>query len=275
MRSSLVLSLTLVGCAHAPRASSASDFKAVNVPVMEEGVPGGSSLGASERAKWCERLTEEALARIPLPGDTARRLDACSVSIDAAPSRQRAPGVHVVFSVDAFLRRPFAAASYDEATRTLFLPLRALDAPWSDVQATRHEWRHANIDAMARSAAVEAALRSRASGPRFKPDSFVFDEVLVNACDLVDADASGAAPAAWQRPMVESMLGWLADILTEARSRPAVASSSLRDGTTLELRGVPDESLTHLTQLEREVRLGLERPASLRARCDALLGGPP
>lgn len=268
LRVALVL---LAGCTHVSTASSAAAFKTVNVPVMIGGVPGASGLNAAERARWCQQLTDEALARIPLSGDVARRLDECTVQILPAPSRQLVPGVRVLFSVDAFVRRPFAAASYDEATRTLFLPLGALDAPWSDVQATRHEWRHARIDA----SADDAALRSRAVGPRFKPDSFVFDELLVNTCDLVDAEAAGVAPPPWQRPMIESMLAQAVETLDEARRAPIAAHISLGDGTTLELRGPPADSLARLTQLEHEVREGLPNLQALRPRCAALLGARP
>mgnify|MGYP000909000404 CR=1 FL=1 len=268
LRMALVL---LTGCTHVATASSAAAFKTVNVPVMNDGVPGESRLTSAERARWCQRLTDEALTRIPLAGDEARRIDDCAVQLQPAPGRQLVPGVRVVFSVDAFARRPFAAASYDEATRTLYLPLGALDAPWSDVQATRHEWRHARIDA----SADDAALRSRAVGPRFKPDSFVFDELLVNTCDLVDAEAAGVAPPPWQRPMVESMLAQAVEILGEARRAPIAAHLSLGGGTTLELRGAPADSLARLTQLEHEVREGLAHLQSLRPRCEALLGARP
>ncbi|HVK83868.1 MAG TPA: hypothetical protein VM513_07160 [Kofleriaceae bacterium] len=177
---------------------------------MIDGVPGESSLEPQARDAWCERLVPLAEAHLARPGDRIEKRGACAVELYPAATEQRVPDVHVRFDAAAFFRKPYAAASYDASTRTLFLPLDALEAAWNEVPATVHEWGHAAIHARARTGdPIAAALATRISGPAYRPDPFHVDELPINLCDVLRARERGGEPQPWQLPMVRTFLAAL------------------------------------------------------------------
>lgn len=243
----------LLGCAH-PLPSTAR-FRAENTPVLRHGIPRESTLGPDARARWCSVLTNEALNRLSLPGDQTRRSGPCAVELIPSADRQRVPGVRLFFDVNLFLERPYAAATFDSEQQKLLLPLAALDAPWDALQPTRHEWRHARVHHLSATSPFHAALRARATGPRFQPDDFVFDEVLVNTCDVLDAERAGRAAPAWQRAMVDALLEELERLVVEVRA-----------GQFTLVTSVP-EVVPHLETLVQLVR---RKGPALEAACAAL-----
>lgn len=202
-----------LGCVHRVEPSVdvgalVREFHAANRPTMVDGVPRSSSLPLETRASWCARLTDAAARSLGSPEEPARRTSPCAVELTPLEAHRQVPNVRVVFDVERFFAKPYAAASFDRPSRTLFLPLAALERPWWTVPATRHEWRHALVLENAPSSELARALLTTASGPEFVPDDFAFDEVLTNVCDLVDAQDERRAPPEWQPPMTARLVSW-------------------------------------------------------------------
>jgi hypothetical protein len=159
-----------------------------------------TGLGPAERAAWCARLLPVARERIARPGDQLAPAGDCSLSV--TPAREEVSGTRVLFDLAFFFEHPYAAASFDRDTRTLYLPLAALTEPWMQNTATRHEWRHARIHQQALAGdKLALALQSIVTGPEYRPDPLYVDEIPVNLCDLVDARDRGAQPEPWRTEM--------------------------------------------------------------------------
>jgi hypothetical protein len=217
----------------APQTASATvaEFKAANRPKMVDGRPSESQLDAKARETWCGRLMPLAREHLARPGDKVTA-DRCAVTLQPAPERQVVKDVNLRFDGEFFFKKPYAAASYDRNTRTLYLPLASLETAWDQVGATRHEWLHARIHERARSGdALSAALFSVVSGPAFKPDAFHIDELAVGICDVMRALESGKQPQAWQLQMAK---GYLEALRTEVR-----AMKGRTGGETETRAGVP------------------------------------
>lgn len=156
-------------------------FKAANRPNIVDDAPSGSVLSAAERADWCAKLIALAPG-LPQSGDRLEGIDACAATL--SPAHPVVSGVSVKLDVGFFFAKPYAAASYDRESKTLFLPLASLYKPWSEVPATRHEWRHARLHQRALAGdALASALMTTVHAPDYRPDGFYADEVLVNLCD--------------------------------------------------------------------------------------------
>jgi hypothetical protein len=136
----------------------------------------------------------------------ADRPDALRHDCDAGPGEAARPERAGTFRRRFLFIKPYAAASYDRASATLFLPLKALESDWSDVPATLHEWRHARIHSLARQGDIIAmALESQLTGPDYQPDAFNVDELPVNACDLLEARARNTPVEPWRLGILKSM----------------------------------------------------------------------
>ena len=159
----------------------ASRFRAVNKPTITDGVPGESSLSADERASFCQRIMPVAHARLAMTGDRLEDDGPCAIVV--TPAHAVVPDVKVRFDLGFFARKPYATASYDDETRTLYLPLDAIVKPWADRPSVHHEWLHAHHHARARAGDPTAmALMTVSRGPDYRPDGFFADEVPVNQC---------------------------------------------------------------------------------------------
>jgi hypothetical protein len=169
-------------------------FRAANRPKIVDDAPLGSVLSAEDRKRWCTRFTPFE-ARVARAGDRIEGMD-CGAKLVPAAARQIVPDVALQFSVDFFFDKPYASASYDRETKTLFLPLASTYSPWDQIGATRHEWLHARHHAKARGGdPLAAALMSVSEGKDYRPDGFYFDEVPVNLCDVVRAASEKKGPS--------------------------------------------------------------------------------
>jgi hypothetical protein len=205
-----------------------AQFKAANKPAMADGIPRQSVLTPEEQRVWCERFARIVPSALPKPGDLIGTGEPCAWPLRSNPAHQRVDGVGLRFDLAFFFAKPYAAASYDRDRHVMFLPLKALEVPWWNVQATVHEWRHAAIHARARGNDVLAmALQSSFSGPAFQPDAFYVDEVPVNACDWIDAVARGEATEPWRVSMLENYVRLLGERLPQLRAG-AAASAKVR-----------------------------------------------
>lgn len=205
-----------------------AQFRAANRPSMTNGIPGASSMPEEERNRWCDRLTHLAESRLSEGGDAVSRASSCALTLQPTREHTRVPGVRVVFDVEFYFRKPYASASFDTATRTLFLPVVSLESAWWEQASTIHEWRHAYHDALARKGDLMAlALQSTFEGPDYLPDAFHADEVPVNACDILDARRTHRAVEAW-RPQMAKAYGDMLEkelvALAEARGTPRLQS---------------------------------------------------
>ena len=226
-------------------ASVVRRFREENKAAFVDGMPSESRMGADDRRLWCERLVTLARSRLALDGDVVGEAEACAVTLVPAASRQVVPGVQVRLDVGYFFRKPYAAASYDRETRTLYLPLAALVRPWDEIDATRHEWHHARIHARARSGdALATALQSIATGPDYRPDGFYVDEIPANLCDVVRAAKRGEGTSD-KTKMIDGYLGYLRKELDATKASPKKAASSRA--------GVPGVTLVSSDGVERWV----------------------
>ncbi len=230
MVSALVLaSVALLHCSSPPPPTSdaghedvaaiLAELRASNKPRIVDGSPTDSVLDEAARERWCARLVRAAEHALARPGDAVKSVERCALEVAPAPARQLVAGVRVRFDAGFFFRKPYADASFDRETRTMFLPAAALEKPWDELPATQHEWLHASHDARARSGdPLALALATVISGPDYRPDAFHVDEVPVNICDLLRAYEGGGAPQAWQIEMTKHYVGLLRDELRAMKS---------------------------------------------------------
>lgn len=265
-----------------------AEFRRSNKSRIIHGIPHESLLDDHARDAWCQRLTPLARSRISQSGDNVGDSSACAISLLPAASRRKVAGVRVVFDIELFFRMPYAAASYDRESRTLFLPLDALLKDWSEVTATKHEWLHAEIHRRALAGdAFSVALQTQASGPEYQPDAFNVDEIPASLCDLASVLDRGAFPEAWQMTMATSYIDILGGLLLKLRELaqplPEVRAGvgglrfSLENGVTTWLGGpTPRPCLAILEAIHRDAKSALQslalRPSqTLAARAVPLL----
>ncbi|NUP04520.1 MAG: hypothetical protein HOW73_00480 [Polyangiaceae bacterium] len=196
----------------APQSASTTvaAFRAANRPRIIDDIPGETVLGDQEREAWCGRLLQLAKEHLARPGDRMTEVGPCAVTLVPSAVRQVVPDVRIRFDVGFFFQKPYAAASYDRETRTLYLPLSALETHWDEAPATRHEWFHARIHERARAGdPLSAALETVIASAQYRPDAFHVDEVPANLCDIVQVLEAGGRPRAQQVEMARSYLEML------------------------------------------------------------------
>lgn len=162
------------------------EFRKANRPRIVDDVPRGTSVAPELQTTWCERLMALARQHVPRPGDRFEGPDRCGATLVAAKARQLVADVTLRFDVGFFFKKPYASASFERDSNTIFLPLSSILEPWDELDPTRHEWLHARHYADAkRGDALSAALMTIVEGKDYVPDALYVDEVPVNLCDLV------------------------------------------------------------------------------------------